>query len=354
MESTFYEGVAHQKAGRLNEAEACYRRAVGWRRDWALGNLGVVLRITGRLDEAEAALREAHAVDPNGLNIRHTLGMTLLQLGQYAEGWAMYEARHQLLPRPTAPLPEWQGESLRGKRILVLGEQGLGDQILWSRFIPLLAAQAAEVRVAVARPLVRLLQQLPVEVFNKQAFEDEKVDVWASIGSVPRWLGAGPDDAPAPTLRGREPDHPPVGMGLMLQGGDRNPHPERVPGPAVARAVRGLRPFAELAPERSGARDFADTADLIGGLEGVVTVDTSVAHLAGSMGKPCWILMSRPAVDWYVNWKTERSAWYPSARIVRQRTPGDWAGVLGALASELPAAGAEQDPSTAVAGSSFS
>lgn len=335
MESSFYEGVAHQKAGRLDEAEACYRQAVSWRRDWALGNLGVVLRITGRLDEAEAALREAHTVDPGNLRIRHTLGMTLLQLGQYAEGWSLYEARHQLLPRPTAPFPEWRGEALRGKRILILGEQGLGDQILWSRFVPLLAAHAAEVRLAVARPLVGLLQQLPVEVFNKQGFADEKVDVWASIGSVPRWLGAGPDDAPAPTLHARAPERAPSGVGLMLQGGDRNPHPDRVPGPVVAKAIRGLRPFVELAPERSGARDFADTANIVAGLEGVVTVDTSVAHLAGAMGKPCWILMSRPAVDWYVNWKREQSAWYPSARIVRQRARGDWAGVLAALAGEL-------------------
>jgi hypothetical protein len=339
MESTFHEGVAHQKAGRLEEAEACYRRAAAWRPEWALGNLGVILRITGRLDEAEAVLREAHAADPHRAGIRHTLGMTLLQLGQYAEGWAFYEARHQMLPRPTAPFPEWQGESLAAKRILVLAEQGLGDQILWSRFIPLLATQAAEVRLAVARPLVRLFDQLPAQVLNKQSFEDEQVDVWASIGSVPRWLGAGPDDAPAPTIRAHAPERTPSGIGLMLQGGDRNGNPDRVPGLAVSRAIRGLRPFMDLAPGSSGARDFADTAGIVAGLEGVVTVDTSVAHLAGSMGKPTWILMSRPAIDWYVNWKTERSPWYPSARIVRQRTPGDWAGVLTDLSSELqPAA----------------
>ena len=123
----------------------------------------------------------------------------------------------------------------------------------------------------------------------------------------------------------------------MLQGGDRNPHPQRVPGRAIAKAIRGLAPFVELAPELSGARDFADTAAIIAGLEHVVTVDTSVAHLAGSLGTPTSILMSRPAVDWYVNWKEERSAWYPSARIVRQRSPGDWAGVIADLAPTLNA-----------------
>jgi hypothetical protein len=338
MESIFSEALEHQRAGRLDEAEACYRRIAGFRPGPTLANLGVILRITGRLDEAEAVLREAHAVAPESAGIRHTLGMTLLQLGQYAEGWAFYEARHALLPRPTAPLPEWRGESLAGKRILVVAEQGLGDQILWSRFVPLLTAQAAQVRLAVARPLVRLFDQLPVEVFNAQAFDSGMADVWASMGSVPRWLGAGPDDAPAPTLRAPVPAHPPAGVGLMLQGGDRNPHPDRVPGRGIAKAIRGLMPFVELAPELSGARDFADTAERIAGLEQVVTVDTSVAHLAGSLGKPVSILMSRPAVDWYVNWKDERSAWYPSARIIRQRSPGDWAGVLADLASALNAA----------------
>ncbi|MBU1378759.1 MAG: tetratricopeptide repeat protein [Alphaproteobacteria bacterium] len=338
MDSIFSEGLAHQKAGRLDEAEACYRRIMDWQPGRTLGNLGVILRITGRLDEAEAVQRQALLATPGHPGLQHTLGMTLLQLGRYAEGWALYESRHQFLPRPTAPFPEWQGESLAGKRILVLGEQGLGDQILLSRFIPLLAQQAAEVRLAVARPLVRLFEELPAHVYNAQSFENEQVDLWASIGSVPRWLGAGPDDAPAPTLRASAPVGATSGIGLMLQGGDRNPHPDRVPGPGIAKAIRGMGPFVELAPELSGARDFAATADLMTDLAHVLTVDTSVAHLAGSLGKPTWILASRPAIDWYIDWKTERSAWYPSAQVIRQRTPGDWAGVLADLAGVLDGA----------------
>lgn len=334
MESIFNEGVAHQKAGRLEEAEACYRQVIAWNPVWVLGNLGVILRITGRLDEAEAVLRESLAIDPTHAQTRHTLGMTLLQLGKYAEGWALYEARHELLYRPTAPLTEWRGESLRGKRILVVAEQGLGDQILFSRFIPLVAQQAAEVRLAVARPLVGLLSQLPAEVFNPPNLNGETADVWASMGSVPRWLGAGPDDAPAPTLTA-----PPAarreGVGLMLQGGDRNPNPHRVPNPVIARAIRGLRTFAPLEPEVTGAKGFADTAALIAGLERVVSVDTSVAHLAGSLGAPCLVLMSRPAVDWYANWKDDRTPWYPSMRFIRQRAPGDWAGVIADVAKAL-------------------
>lgn len=337
MESIFYQGVAHQKAGRFEEAEACYRQAVSWNPCWVLGNLGVLLRVTGRLDEAEVVLREALAANPTHPPTRHTLGMTLLQLGKYAEGWAFYEARHELLYRPTASFTEWRGESLRGKRILVVAEQGLGDQILFSRFVPLLAQQAAEVRVAVARPLVSLLSQLPVEVFHPPRLEAETADVWASMGSVPRWLGAGPDDAPAPTLSAPASPGPPSGIGLMLQGGDRNPNPNRVPGPGIGRAIRGLAAFTPLEPEATGAKDFADTAALMMGLERVVSVDTSVAHLAGSLGKPCHVLMSRPAVDWYANWKDDRTPWYPSMRFIRQRASGDWAGVLADLAAALAA-----------------
>jgi len=335
MKSIFYEGVAHQKAGRLEEAEACYRRAVDWNRVWTLGNLGVVLRVTGRLDEAEVVLREAVGLDPANVQGRHTLGMTLLQLGKYAEGWAYYEARHELLSRPTPPLTEWKGESLRGKSILVVAEQGLGDQILFSRFVPLLVAEAAQVRLAVSRPLVKLLKDQPLEVFYPLDLQQEKADVWASMGSVPRWLGAGPADAPAPTLTAPTPSQPPTGLGLMLQGGDRNPNPARVPGPAIGKAIRGLGAFTALEPEITGAKDFVDTAALMAGLERIVSVDTSVAHLAGSLGLPCHVILPRPAVDWYANWKDDRTPWYPSMRFVRQRAPGDWAGVLADLARAL-------------------
>src|SRR5690348_7042021 len=123
MESTFREALAHQKAGRFDDAEALYRQAAGWRPAWTLGNLGVILRTTGRLDEAEAVLREALTHDPANAALRHSLGMTLAQPGECPEGWLLYEARHELTPRPGPPLPPWRGEPLAGKRILVVGEQ---------------------------------------------------------------------------------------------------------------------------------------------------------------------------------------------------------------------------------------
>ena len=157
MESVFQQALARQNAGELEEAEALYRQILGWKPEWTFGNLGVLLRVTGRLAEAEAALRQALAADPGNVPVRHTLGMTLLQIGRYAEGWPFYEARHEIKPPPGPPLPRWHGEALTGKRILVVGEQGLGDQILFSRFIALLAERCEEVVLAAPRALTPLL-----------------------------------------------------------------------------------------------------------------------------------------------------------------------------------------------------
>ena len=343
MEEQFQQAIALHREGRLEEAEALYRQVIDWR-PAVLHNLGVILRTTGRLEEAEAVLRRSMAANPAALHSRHTLGMTLLQAGKYAEGWRHYEARFQVLDKPPPPdLPEWRGESLAGKRLIVVGEQGLGDQILLSRFVGMTGAD--EVAFACGRPLVRLLSALPVEVFNPGASWDEAGggDCWTYLGQIPRWLELGPKDAPAPYLPCAP--QPLSGVGLMLEGAAKNGNnARRLPGAAAATAVRGLAPFVDLSPEASGARDFADTAEIMAGLERVVSVDTSVAHLAGAMGKPCWVMAPAVAIDWWMNWQDDRSAWYPSVRVIRQRRPGDWAGVIVALASALaqpatPAAG---------------
>jgi tetratricopeptide (TPR) repeat protein len=328
MESVFRQALALQREGRLDEAEVLYRPILGWRPDWTAGNLGMLLRTTGRLEEAEAMLRMALAADPQNLALQHSLGLTLLQRGQYAEGWRLYEARHALRNWPSPPFPHWQGESLAGKRILVVGEQGLGDQILLSRFVPLLAPQAGEVLFAPQAPLVRLMAPLHTIELAPKDWGAVEVDYWTALASIPRWLEAGPADAPASYLAWPAATRAPSGTGLMLQGGPQNANPRRVPGPDVARAIRGLAAFTDLDPEVTGARDFAETAALVTGLERVVSVDTAVAHLAGALGKPCLILLPRPAGDWYTNWHDDLTPWYASARTIRQSRPGDWTGVL--------------------------
>lgn len=334
MEAIFREALACQNAGRLDEAERLYRSLGDWRPALVRGNLGMVLRGLGRLAEAEVALRQALAPDPSNVAVRHALGMTLLQLGRFNEGWPYYEARHQLYPRPAAPFAEWRGEPLSGRRIVVIGEQGFGDQILFARFLPRLAAEGAEVSLFVSPGLRRLLGTLPVRIETAHSWEDVRADTWVSIGSIPGRLNLAPKDAPTPYLVA-----PPTsgrgGVGLMLNGGDRNPNPRRIPDAAVAHAIRGLGAFVDLDPQVSGARDFADTAQIIAGLDVVVSVDTSVAHLAGALDKPCYVLAPRPASDWYTDWAGDGSPWYRSLRLIRQRTPGDWSGVVRELAAVL-------------------
>lgn len=338
MESVFDEAVALQKAGRLDEAEALYRRQLAGNAHWpSASNLAVILRITGRLEEAESLLRPLVAAHPEKPHLRHTLGMVLLQLGRYAEGWRFYEARHEITPRPQPPLPLWRGESLAGKRILVVTEQGLGDAILFSRFIPRLAELASEVSFAATRVMAPLLQHLPAKVAYPSGWDTFEADFWIQAGSVPRWLEAGPEDAPYPSIPLPHAPGPASGVGLMLGGGAGNPNARRLPGPGVAAAIRGLADFVDLAPEATGARDFSETAAIIAGLERVVSVDTSVAHLAGALGKPVTILLPRPAADWYAHWHDDRTPWHPSARLIRQRAPGDWAGVIADLSAALSA-----------------
>jgi tetratricopeptide (TPR) repeat protein len=331
METVFQNALALQRAGRLDEAEALYRQVLGWRPAWSAGNLGMLLRTTGRLEEAEAMLRTALAAEPDHLAVQHSLGMTLLQRGQYAEGWFHYESRFALRNWPSPPFPRWEGQSLKGKRILVVGEQGFGDQIMLSRFVPLVAQQAGEVVFAPHRLLASLMTPMHGVLLEPRDWASVEVDYWTALASAPRWLGAGPADAPAPNLPLPAAAQPPRGTGLMLRGGPTNANPRRVPGPAVAQAIRGLADFIDLDPEVTGARDFAETAAIIARLERVVSVDTATAHLAGALGKPCWILLPRPAGDWYTNWHDDRTPWYGSARTIRQSRPGDWTGVLVGL-----------------------
>lgn len=334
MEALFRQALAHHQAGRLDQAEPLYRQAAAWKPEWTLGNLGVLLRTTGRLAEAEGVLREALRAAPDNAPVCHSLGMTLLQLGRYSEGWRFYDARHEINPPANPPpLPRWQGEPLAGKRILVVAEQGLGEQIMLSRFIAPLAERCAEVVFAAPPALAALFASLPARVVHPRSWDEVPADFWAPLGSVPRWLEAGPQDAPVEHLSSLVRAWRPAGTGLLLEGAPTDANSAyRLPAPPVARAIRDLTDFVDLNPEATGAQDFAGTAAIISGLARVVTVDTAVAHLAGAMGKPCWILMPRPAVNWYANWHDDRTPWHPSVRLLRQRTPGDWAGLIADLA----------------------
>ena len=152
--------------------------------------------------------------------------------------------------------------------------------------------------------------------------------------SLPRWFRPVPTE---PYLRGHAATRP-GGVGIVWRA-NADPDPCRAIPEALAQELLALPGAVSLAPEDTGAKDFQDTADLIAGLDRVISVDTSAAHLAGAMGKPTQVLLHARSADW--RWLESRpgvAAWYPSARILRQPTRGDWRGLIDQIRADWPAA----------------
>jgi tetratricopeptide (TPR) repeat protein len=307
-------------------------------------NLALLLLQLGRLEEAEEEFRRALAIRPEQAEVRYALGITLLAMGRYAEGWPLYQARFDVaefnirLPA-SFPFPRWQGEPLAGKRIVIFPEQGYGDQIQFARFLPVLQARGAEV-VLLARPaLTRLFaQSFPdvqvVAASGAASFPDP--DFWTMSSELALHLGATDQDLPAtpylaaPAQAVRESFR----IGLKLTG---NPHfrndAYRTLPPQLATRLKNELPgeLVDLEPAASGAKDFADTAAIVVDLDHVISVDTSVAHLAGAMGKPTAILLSGFATDWRWMQGRDDSPWYPMARLFRSGIDGDWDRAIDAV-----------------------
>lgn len=330
--------------GRIEAAEAAARAAVALAPQ-AHGpryQLGRLLGVIGRPQEGAKELEAALALRPDDARTRLDLGYLRLAAGDFAGGWPLYEARAdvagqgaQRLPRPG----EWRGEPLAGKSILLWPEQGFGDQIQFARFAPVLRDQGARVKLAAHAPLAPLFASLGVEIVPAEDAPPQ-TDRWSLTLSVPRWLGTTLQTIPtAPYLsapaerRARWAGEVPAGaVGVAWRG--RPTHAND--------AHRSLPSPGLLAPlEAAGARlvdlseprgDFADLAALVEQLDLVVTVDTALAHLAGALGKPCWVLLPWYRTDW--RWLTGRtdSPWYPSLRLFRQPAFGDWEGAIAAVA----------------------
>ena len=337
-----------QAAGRYAEAEALYAAAIQAdpRSFGALHDRGGFYKLLGRLDEAETSLRAAHKLDPSDPRTRHALGIVLLSQGRYREGWSFYDARHEIaglgVRKPQLPFPEWNGEDLAGKRLLIAPEQGLGDQIQFARFAPWLSARGADVTLICHAPLAPLFQQsFDVQVIaggGEVEFPDP--DYWCMSGSLTGRSGLTPDQLPnAPYLRSTAPRQRASGaIGIATRGNPQHVNDaNRSLPPALAEELRSLQGATSLHPEDTGVTDFAQTAALVAGLDLVISVDTSIAHLAAAMGKPTWILLPRLMTDWrWMEGRTD-SPWYPSVRLFRQPVPDDWRSVLEEVGAALAA-----------------
>jgi Flp pilus assembly protein TadD len=367
----FTAALADHQAGRLAEAERGYRAILGEATHLAsLHNLAVILDASGRSVEAgqvyrqaadaapdnpkpqaalathlretrqftaaEAAYRRTLELAPDYPNAALDLGMVLLATGRFAEGWPLYErrrARMQVLERGLA-IPEWRGEPLAGKRLFIWREQGYGDQIMMARFLSRLGA--AGVCYAGPPALQRLFARLPAEFIavGAEGIKVSSYDYWTLPLSLPHWLGVTSETAASPPYLCGEAGKAGGRIGVVLRGEaqNRNDRFRSLP-PELGAELLSLPGAISLDPADSGAADFQATADIIAGLDLVITVDTAVAHLAGAMGRPVWVLLARHALDW--QWPREgASPWYPSARLFIQPEPGDWASLVATVKAE--------------------
>lgn len=335
-------------------------------------NRGELLLHMRELSAARASLRKALELSPEYPDARWNLAFLDLLEGRYEEGWAGYEWRWRSVQRHsrrTFSSPVWDGRAaVAGKRVLLHVEQGLGDTLQFCRYVLLLAARGAEVVLEVQRPLVGLLRSLEgVAEFFVEGEDIPAHDLHCALLSLPYLLGTRLDSIPTADrylkvddLRagvwrerlGSRGSRPRVGIvwsGNPVQGNDRNRSmPLECLAPMLDLPVdlyvlqRDVRPgdqsFLDAHPQiiclQGNLQDFADTAALVGEMDLVVSVCTSVAHLAGALGLPVWVMLCHEAdFRWLLD--REDSPWYPSARLFRQTHHADWRSVVSAVCEAL-------------------
>jgi Flp pilus assembly protein TadD len=343
-------------------AEAHCRRALGLDPGLieACVSLGFILTSQGRLAEATATLEAAVLTHPDNVHAHWNLAVAALLAGDLPRGFAEYEwrKRHDLFRRDFINLqgPIWDGDDPRGRTILVHAEQGLGDTIQFARYLAMIAARGG-IPVLVCDPsLIPLLRTIgDAQVVSK--FDAlPRYDAWIDQMSLPRVFGTSLDTIPfatgylradarlAAAHRATLPPTRCIGLGWAGNPLHRNDR-RRTPAGRVFRPlieVPGCH-LVSLMPDRTlpgvanPARrliDYAETAALITALDLVITVDTSVAHVAGALGRPAWVLLPF-APDWRWLLNRNETPWYDSVRLFRQPSPGDWASVIAAVAAAL-------------------
>ncbi|MEX2009435.1 MAG: tetratricopeptide repeat-containing glycosyltransferase family protein [Dongiaceae bacterium] len=402
-------GIAYRATKKHRAALGCYRRALELQPDDpdVLSNLGNVLKDLERIDDALAVHRKAVGLNPADARLHHNYGVALreagemdaalaafditcrlapdnaeaqwdraiplLHLGRFDEGWPAFEWRWRFgkIAKAFQDIPEWRGEDFAGKTLLVYPEQGFGDSILASRFLPLAKLRGGEVVLMCKKPLLRLFDGLPG--VDRTVSPGDRVgtfDYQCPIMSLPAIFGTTRDNIPPPVkpavpASSREKFRPLIEVagsrfkvGIVWSGSVtyvanalRSTSIERflklaeIPGLQLFSLQKGplerqlYDTGADALMIDLGTRveDFADTAAVVEQLDLVVMTDSAVAHLCGALGRPVWNLLNF-VPGWFYGMSGETTPWYPSMRLIRQSTRGDWDSVFKVVAEGLMAA----------------
>jgi tetratricopeptide (TPR) repeat protein len=365
-------GNALLDLNRTDDALASFEQALARKPDYpdALVNRGNALRDLNRDDEALASFDRALALSPQMAEAHWNKALLQLSRGEYEAGWPGYEWRWRrggAVPRDFAQ-PQWRGETLTGKTILLHAEQGFGDTVQFARYVPMVAGLGAKIILEVPDRLQPLLNGIDgVVALVSRGDALPTFDLHCPLLSLPFVFGTTLATIPAPVpylrapaarieaWRARLPQtgKPRVGIVWSGKSSHNNDHNRSIALSRLAplMAVPGIE-FVSLQREYRDAdrvalgnfpallrldetlADFADTAAVVAQLDLVIAVDTAVAHLAGALDKPVWILLPY-VVDWRWLLGRDDSPWYPSARLFRQPQIGDWDSVITRLASRL-------------------
>jgi Flp pilus assembly protein TadD/NAD(P)-dependent dehydrogenase (short-subunit alcohol dehydrogenase family) len=377
-------GLALVALQREGEAIAEYRRTLALKptHAGAWNNLGLALQATGEVADAIHAYREGLRIAPEFAQLHWNLSLALLLQGDFEQGWAEYEWRLKCAElhshRPQYAGPRWTGDDPAGRTLLLTAEQGLGDTLQTLRFARAVADRGARVIVAVHQPLRQLAATAPgVAEAHAEFGELPPYDAHVSLMSLPGLLGVTPESVgvPGPYLRPDPLRVREAKAAIAREGGSALKIGVAWAGAAAntqnvkrSMAVAAFAPLLDIPGTRwfslarqsealsatdapYGARlvalpmrnDFDGLAALESELDLVISVDTSLAHVAGALGKPVWVLLHH-VPDW--RWMLHRadSPWYPTARLFRQRVPGDWSHPLREVEQALRALVARRRP----------
>jgi hypothetical protein len=368
-------GNQHRAEHRPDQALQCY--AMAFVQDpnsaAAFNNYGNVLRECGQPQRAVPFLQHAAILDPSNITAHFNLAVSYLLMGDYQRGWPAYESRwdyeHLAGTEPKYAQPRWHGENLKDKTILVVGEQGHGDCIQFVRFVYNLHLMGAKIKLQVTDGLIPLLNTS--DIIKQVAGYDTDMgefDYWVPIMSIPGILGVTVDNLPKiqsymnanPVLTKQWQDRlgPKHRMRVGFSWSGRrdawlNQH-KGVPFPVILDLIKNNPQYEWINMQVDATADedqaladagvtrypnsinsFADTAALMMHMDVIISVDTAITHLAGSLGRPVWVMLNAYSTDW--RWLLDRdsSPWYSSARLFRQPKMGDWDSVTKKIAQYL-------------------